>query len=93
VACASGEVAGDLVGKVPMGQRQRMGSGMGMDWPLAPGLRVGRLCLRLRLRTGTWPGWRCAGAPCGTAASAWGMALAPLAPGSMQGLGFRLNGP
>ena len=43
VAGAPCKVAGDPVGQVPMGQRQGMGGGMGMDWPLAPWLRLRRL--------------------------------------------------
>ena len=90
MAGAPGKIAGDPVGQVPMGKGQRMGSGMGMDWPLAPWSRVRRLWLLMG--PGAWPGRRCAGTRRGTAASAWGMAPASFAPGSVLGLGLRLNG-
>ena len=73
-----------------MGQGQGMGGGMGMDRPLAPWSRVGRLWLLMG--PGAWPGWRCVGAPCGTAASDGGMAPAPLAPGPLTDLDLRLKG-
>ena len=43
MAGAPSEIAGDLVGQIPMGQGQGMGGGMGMDWPLAPWTPVRRL--------------------------------------------------
>ena len=86
MASAPGEVAGDPVSQVPMGQRQGMGSGMGMDWPLSPWLRLRRMWLLMG--PWAWPGRRCATAPSGIAARGW----APVTPRPVLGLGLRWNG-